>query len=164
MSEKRAVPASIKVGLPQAKGELPPVPGSQSLAAPVITEAQRKRKGAPADHGHPATKVVGYIALVLTVLMIMVPLYFIFITSFKSFQDVYSDPISFWPNPFKEENYSYVWQTSGFSSYLRNSIIITLILTVVEVVLGVLTAYAFAFIRFPGRNRAWPPESRHVGG
>lgn len=152
MSEKRAIPASIKVGLPQAKGELPPVPGSQSLAAPVITEAQRKRKGEPVDHAHPATKVVGYIALVLTVLMIMVPLYFIFITSFKSFQDVYSDPISFWPNPFKAENYSYVWQTSGFSSYLRNSIIITLVLTVVEVVLGVLTAYAFAFIRFPGRN------------
>ena len=152
MSDRRAIPASVQVGLPQAKGELPPVPGSQSLAAPVITEAQRKRKGELIDHSHPATKVVGYIALVLTVLMILVPLYFIFITSFKSFQDVYSDPISFWPNPFKAENYSYVWQTSGFSSYLKNSVIITLILTVVEVVLGVLTAYAFAFIRFPGRN------------
>ena len=112
MSDNRAIPASVRVGLPQAQGELPPVPGSQSIAAPVITEAQRKRKGEPIDHSHPATKVVGYIALVLTVLMILVPLYFIFITSFKSFQDVYSDPISFWPNPFKAENYSYVWQLS----------------------------------------------------
>lgn len=74
MSDNRAIPASVRVGLPQAQGELPPVPGSQSIAAPVITEAQRKRKGEPIDHSHPATKVVGYIALVLTVLMILVPL------------------------------------------------------------------------------------------
>ena len=63
MSESHAIPASIQVGLPQAKGELPPVPGSQSLAAPVITEAQRKRKGEPVDHSHPATKVIGYIGV-----------------------------------------------------------------------------------------------------
>lgn len=131
---------------------LPPVPGSQAEGEPVVTQTQRQRKGAPAERGSVGMKVLGYVALVLTVLMIMVPLYFIVITSFKTYQDVYSDPITFWPNPFVPENYKRVWETSGFPNYLRNSIGITLILTVVKVVLGVLSAYAFAFLRFPGRN------------
>lgn len=131
---------------------LPPVPGSRAPGEPVITEAQRRRRGNPVEHTSRASKMLGYLALAVTVLVILVPLYFIVITSFKTYQDVYSDPISFWPRPAVPENYSYVWQTSSFASYLRNSIIITLILTVVKVVLGVLSAYAFAFLRFPGRN------------
>ncbi len=97
-------------------------------------------------------KVFGYGALLLTVAMIAVPLYFIVITSFKTHPDIYSDPITWWPNPWAPENYSYVTETMRFGLYLRNSVIITAILTVVQVTLGVLSAYAFAFLRFPGRN------------
>nr|VDG62648.1 Sugar ABC transporter, permease [Streptococcus thermophilus] len=148
-TKKSVAPAS---STPPAVDDMPPVPGSQADGDPVISEAQRKRKGEGADYGSPAMKIFGYISLVLTVLIILVPLYFIVITSFKTMQEVYSDPITFWPNPFVPENYARVWETSGFPSYLRNSIGITLILTVIKVVLGVLSAYAFAFLRFPGRN------------
>lgn len=129
-----------------------PVPGTQSTDEPVLTEAQKKRRsGADLTH-NPGAQVAGYASLVLTVLMIMVPLYFIVITSFKTHPDIYSDPISWWPQPWAPSNYSTVLTGHDFSNYLRNSIIITAILTVVEVVLGVLSAYAFAFLRFPGRN------------
>jgi len=136
------------------KTGLPPVPGSQGEGEPVITEVQRKRleRGGGMEHTSTIAKIFGYIALAATVLIILVPLYFILITSFKTFQDVYSDPITFWPNPFEPQNYSYVMETSGFNLYLRNSVIITAILTVVEVSLGVMSAYAFAFLKFPGRN------------
>ena len=149
---KAQIPASPGAGQsPQAR-DLPPVPGSQSDAEPVFTDIQRKRKGEGVDYSSPAMKIFGYISLVLTVLVIMVPLYFIVITSFKTYQDVYSDPITFWPDPLVPENYARVWETSGFQQYLRNSIGITLILTVIKVVLGVLSAYAFAFVKFPGRE------------
>lgn len=131
---------------------LPPVPGSQAGGEPVITKAQRARKGQRAEYRSPVIKVLGYLSLLMTVLIILVPLYFIVITSLKTYQDVYSDPITFWPNPLVPENYQRVWETSGFPNYLRNSIGITAILTVVKVVLGVMSAYAFAFLRFPGRN------------
>lgn len=126
--------------------DLPPVPGTQ-----VSGEAPRRNE-LPRPASNVALKVLGYIVLAVAVLVILVPLYFIVVTSFKSFQDVYSDPITFWPEPIVQENYSYVWQSSGFSSYLRNSVIITLVLTVAEVTLGVMSAYAFAFLRFPGRD------------
>mgnify|MGYP002719475571 FL=1 len=152
-SSKASKPVSqIPAAVVRDEDSLPPVPGSQAPGEPVITDAQRNRKEAPAETSSKGMKVLGYIALVLTVLMILVPLYFIVITSFKTYQDVYSDPISFWPEPIVPENYARVWETSGFPQYLRNSIGITLILTVIEVVLGVLSAYAFAFLRFPGRN------------
>ena len=126
--------------------ELPPVPGTQGVGEPV--------RHSPGSSSTPnlALRVFGYIVLAVAVLLILVPLYFIVVTSFKTFQDVYSDPITFWPDPVAPENYSYVWQSSGFAQYLRNSVIITLVLTVVEVILGVMSAYAFAFLRFPGRD------------
>ncbi len=126
--------------------DLPPVPGTQASGEPP------RRNELPRPAANVALKVLGYIVLTVAVLVILVPLYFIVVTSFKSFQDVYSDPITFWPDPIVQENYSYVWQSSGFSSYLRNSVIITLALTVAEVTLGVMSAYAFAFLRFPGRD------------
>lgn len=86
------------------------------------------------------------------VLLFFVPLYFIVITSLKTHGDIYSDPITWLPNPFAPENYSYVLSEVRFDRYLRNSIIITTILTVVQVALGVMCAYGLAFLRFPGRN------------
>ena len=50
------------------------------------------------------------------------------------------------------ENYATVMKSMNFMQYLRNSVIITLTLTAVKVTLGVLTAYAFAYLRFPGRS------------
>lgn len=131
---------------------LPPVPGSQGSGDPTLTQAQRKRNGAGVEHSSPAAKVIGYVALILTVLVIMVPLYFIVITSFKTYSDVYADPITFWPTPFEPGNYTRVLEVSGFYQYLRNSIIITSVLTIIEVSLGVLSAYGFAFLKFPGRD------------
>jgi sn-glycerol 3-phosphate transport system permease protein len=125
---------------------------------PTIQQAEETQPGPvrrhpkdPNDNG-VTTKVLGYVALTFTVAIIAVPLYFILITSFKTHPDIYSDPITWWPNPWAPENYAYVMESMQFGLYLRNSVIITAILTVVQVVLGVLSAYAFAFLRFPGRN------------
>ncbi|MHB1063733.1 MAG: carbohydrate ABC transporter permease [Georgenia sp.] len=133
---------------------LPPVPTLQATADPVHTAAQRKRarREAPIGPKGLGSKVLGYGGIVLTALLIAVPLYFIVITSLKTHPDIYSDPITWWPNPFAPENYSYVMSEVNFDRYLRNSVIITSLLTVVEVVLAILTAYAFAFLRFPGRK------------
>lgn len=147
--DTRVVPPTA----PRDAGEaLPPVPGTQIDKAPQLTSAQRRRRGRGVDQSSPVVKIAGYIALAITVAVIMVPLYFIVITSLKTRPDIYSDPITWWPNPFNPQNYSYVMTTLEFDLYLRNSVIITGILTVVKVTLGVLSAYAFAFIKFPLRN------------
>lgn len=133
---------------------LPPTPRAQSHAQPVITQAQRKRlrERDTSRAGSVIAKILGYLGLLIAVLVILVPLYFIVITSFKQYAEIYADPITLWPQAWEIGNYLRVLETSGFLEYLRNSVIITSVLTVVQVIFGVLSAYAFAFLRFPGRN------------
>lgn len=94
----------------------------------------------------------GYLGAAFAALMVVVPLYFVVMTSLKTHPDIYADPISWIPDPFAPENYSYVWTELDFKRFLFNSIIITGTLGAIKVTLGVLSAYAFAFLRFPGRN------------
>lgn len=94
----------------------------------------------------------GYAGLLLVVLVVALPLYWILISSLKERPDIYTVPVGWWPDPLTVDNYSAVGTGVPFTDYLRNSIIITATLTVVQVVLGVLSAYALAFLRFPGRT------------
>ena len=117
---------------------------------PAPRPPARRRKTAPTGNG--VVKALGYLALAVTVAVVLVPVYFIVITSLKTHPDIYSNPVTWWPDPLRPQNYPYVFDRVPFATYLRNSLIITAVLTVVKVSLGVLSAYAFAFLRFPGRN------------
>lgn len=131
----------------------PPTPGTQADGEPVITEAQKKRRSQHAQREKlTAGRVAGYLAMCGAVALFIVPLYFILMTSFKTPSDIYSNPITWFPNPVEISNYTHVFTNLNFGTYLKNSLIITITLTVIEVVLGVLTAYGFALVRFPGRN------------
>lgn len=95
---KRRLTSGRKRQLPLPEGpkkNLPPVPGSRGEGEPVITDAQLKRVARSGGMEHTSTiaRVFGYMALAATVLVILVPLYFIVVTSFKTFQDVYSDQL-----------------------------------------------------------------------
>lgn len=132
---------------------LPPTPGTTVEGEPTLTAAQKRRRGmAAGDPGSPGGRIAGYAAMVLAALVFLLPLYFIVITSLKTHGDIYSNPISWIPEPFVPGNYVDVFNNLNFGMYLRNSLIITSVLTVVEVTLGVLSAYGFAFLRFPGRD------------
>ncbi|WIK63796.1 carbohydrate ABC transporter permease [Gleimia hominis] len=99
-----------------------------------------------------AFKVIGYIAMAVALLGILVPIYWILAASFKTQPDIYTVPANYWPDPFTTENYHTVRTQIPFTSYLRNSVIITVVLSTVKIVLGVLSAYALSLLRFRGRN------------
>ncbi len=134
--------------------EIPAVPKDAGPSCPpqhLLDLQVQQRSGAAPGSSKPA-KFLGYLAIIATALLLALPLYFVLITSFKTHPDIYSSPVSWIPSPWAPENYSYVWNTLNFDRYLINSIIITATLLVLEVSFGVLCAYAFAFLRFPGSN------------
>ena len=49
-------------------------------------------------------------------------------------------------------SFSEAWSGADLDVYLRNSVIVSLAISVCEVVTSVLAAYAFAFVRFPFRR------------
>jgi sn-glycerol 3-phosphate transport system permease protein len=122
---------------------------------PETDAAARRRPvadAAPHQRTSLLARVGGYAGLLLVILVVALPLYWILVTSLKERPDIYTVPVTWLPDPLISGNYSAVGTGVSFTDYLRNSIIITTVLTVVEVTLGVLSAFALAFLRFPGRS------------
>lgn len=94
----------------------------------------------------------GYLGMLVVVLVVALPLYWILAAALKERPDIYTVPVTWVPDPATTENFTAVRTGVDFLAYLRNSVLITATLTVVQVVLGVLSAYALAFLRFPGRG------------
>lgn len=105
-----------------------------------------------AGGARPPARAGGYLGLLLVVLLVALPLYWILISSLKERPDIYTVPVTWLPDPVTADNYSAVGTGVAFPTYLRNSVIITVTLTVVQVALGVLSAFALAFLRFRGRT------------
>ncbi|WP_238146688.1 carbohydrate ABC transporter permease [Ornithinimicrobium murale] len=107
---------------------------------------------APHEHRGVLSQVSGYLAMLVVVLVIALPLYWIVAASLKERPDIYTVPVTWFPDPVTLENYDGVRHGVPFLDFLRNSVLITTVLTVVQVVLGVLSAFALSFLRFPGRT------------
>lgn len=99
------------------------------------------------------TKLIGgYLGILAVLLLIGLPLFWILMTSFKAKGDIYTDPVNWLPPVWETENYSDATTRVPFWTYLRNSVLITAVLSIIKIVLGVISAYALAILRFPGRH------------
>ncbi|MGI8721910.1 MAG: carbohydrate ABC transporter permease [Geodermatophilaceae bacterium] len=107
---------------------------------------------APHQTTRPVARISGYLAMLLVVLIIALPLYWILVSSLKERPDIYTVPVTWLPGQATFDSYSTVRTGVPFADYLRNSVFITTVLTVVEVTLGVLSAFALSFLRFRGRT------------
>ncbi|UGT52597.1 MULTISPECIES: carbohydrate ABC transporter permease [Nocardia] len=99
-----------------------------------------------------AITALGYAAMVCVLILIGVPLFWILITSVKDRPDIYTQPAVYWPRTWHPENYGEATTTVPFWTFLRNSLIVTGIVSAVKFVLGVFSAYGLVFLRFPGKN------------
>lgn len=70
-------------------------------------------------------KVVGQLVLILFAVIVLYPLFFIFMTSFKSNFDVISNPFGI--RTFQPQNYWEAWESGRIGRYFLNSVIITVI-------------------------------------
>ena len=105
-----------------------------------------------ADRRRRLSSLFGYAAMVVVIVIIGLPLFWILVTSFKERGDIYVQPSIWWPSVFRPENYVDATSTVPFWTFLKNSLIITSILAVAKFVLGVLSAYGLVFLRFPGKT------------
>ncbi len=97
-------------------------------------------------------KLFGYAAMLCVLIIVGVPLYYILTRSFMEHAEVYSQPVSYWPKHWLGSNYHDATTVLPFWQFLRNSIIVTAVVSTVKFVLGVLSAYGLVFLRFPYKN------------
>ena len=94
-----------------------------------------------------------YIHLILIVgaIIMIAPLLWMVTLSLKPARQTYSPPYLI-PNTFEWQNYVKAWQAAPFARYYLNTAIMAAGITIGQLLLGSLAAYAFARLTFPGRN------------
>jgi trehalose/maltose transport system permease protein len=93
-----------------------------------------------------------YSLATVIVVWCLAPVVWIISLSFKAGDDINNQ--KFWPTNWKWDNYETVFNTSLFTSALRNSLGIVMIATVVSLLLATCAAYAISRLEFPGRQAA----------
>jgi multiple sugar transport system permease protein len=101
---------------------------------------------------HPVKRTLLYLAAIGTSLLMVGPLYWMFGTSFKPSGDVFASPPKWIPNPLIFGNYHDVFTLLPFGRFFVNSVIVSVAIVVLNIVFDTMAAYAFAKLRFPGRN------------
>ncbi len=90
-----------------------------------------------------------YVVLIFWALVCLAPLYFTLIFSLKPISNSYSPPI-WWPIPFTLDNFKTVISSFDlFPSWVLNSTVISLAITLLRVLFCSMAGYAFARIEFP---------------
>jgi multiple sugar transport system permease protein len=90
--------------------------------------------------------------LLLASFLMVAPFLWALSTSFKLPGDVFAYPPRFLPDPFTLNSYIKVTTDIPFPRYLLNSVIVTTSIVLLNVVFATAAAYAFAKLRFPGRD------------
>ncbi len=134
-----------------------PVTTGQGGAPAIATQLVR----ATEKEGAKGRYLGGWSGSVLTILVIAigllwsVPTFGLFISSFRPFS--YITSTGWWtglvpPWHFTIENYQAVIQQNGMGQAFINSLIISIPGTIIPMLLGAFAAYAFAWMKFPGRD------------
>ena len=93
-----------------------------------------------------------HLLLILGAIVMVMPFAWMISTSLKSQNEVFSYPPEWIPSTPIWENYVRAWQAVPFARYFVNSVIIALAVTLGTLITSALAAFAFARIRFPGRD------------
>ncbi|MDQ3460040.1 MAG: carbohydrate ABC transporter permease [Deinococcota bacterium] len=90
--------------------------------------------------------------LVPTAFFMLAPFIWMISTSLKSAGAVFEYPPTFIPDPPRWDNYRRVFEVLPFARFFLNSLFVAAAVTVLQLVTSSLAAYAFARLRFPGRD------------
>jgi sn-glycerol 3-phosphate transport system permease protein len=97
-------------------------------------------------------QMVSYALMALAIAVIGLPLLWMLLGSLKTNPEIYTLPPPWLPKEWRWENFSDAWTAAPFGRFYLNSIITTLAGTGLELVNATMTAYAFAFLRFPKKE------------
>lgn len=95
-------------------------------------------------------KVGRYVLLLGVAFIVLFPIYVSVIAALKPGNEVLENPLV--PGPFTLDVLREAWTEGRLGRYLWNSTVVALVVLVAQMVTSVLSAYAFAFLRFPLKN------------
>ncbi|HJA67262.1 MAG TPA: carbohydrate ABC transporter permease [Candidatus Mediterraneibacter cottocaccae] len=97
--------------------------------------------------------ILKYAVVLLLTISMLVPFIWMVSASFKTNLEIFTFPIKWIPEVFHFENYTNVWERSNYPVLFINTVKLTVIITVLQLVTSTMAAYAFSKIKFPERDK-----------
>lgn len=101
---------------------------------------------------HWTQRLFAHALLIVASIMIGMPFFWMITTALKSPTEVHKFPPVWIPSELHWENFITAWESAPFGRFYMNSLITTISGVTLEVIIALLTAYAFARIQFPKRD------------
>lgn len=96
------------------------------------------------------TKVLTYLFLLFGAFLAVIPFIWMISTSLMTLGE--AQGVRFFPSELHFENYQTAWKEADLAEFMLNSVQITAITLVGQMTVSIFAAYAFAKIKFPGRD------------
>jgi multiple sugar transport system permease protein len=101
---------------------------------------------------HRARRIFGYAVLIVAAIGLFAPFVWMITSSLKTSNEVFSIPVTWFPEIFVWNNYVEIWTRSNMLTWIRNTLFLSMVVTFLQVLTGSFAAYGFARIKFPGRD------------
>ncbi|MBU3214763.1 carbohydrate ABC transporter permease [Clostridium estertheticum] len=98
------------------------------------------------------TKGFIFTFLLILSLLILVPFFWMISSSLKIDNEVFTVPIQWLPNKIQWSNYSKIWTVIPFATFYKNTVILSVTITILQLLTSSFAAYGFSKLRFPGRD------------
>ncbi len=99
-----------------------------------------------------AKRSILYILLAVGAAVMVLPFFWMIISSLKTAAEVNTTPPTFFPKEPVFENYVYAFSKAPFGRYFLNSAIVTIFCVGLTMLTTILAAFAFSRLKFPGRD------------
>lgn len=96
--------------------------------------------------------VLFYLALLSLMTVILLPIYYIFLTAFAQGDRIFTKPLSYLPQSLSLDRYRTIFHALPIGRYMWNTFFLSTTSTLIALFLSFLAAYAIARIQFPGAN------------
>ena len=96
-----------------------------------------------------AVPLVSHGVLIFWSIIVITPLAWTLLSSFKTTREIFASPFSL-PSNWSFENYRSAWSREGFGNYFLNTVVIVGSALIIVMTLGSMCAYVLARFRFPG--------------
>ena len=101
---------------------------------------------------HRALMVGIYVLLILIAALMLIPFIWMLSASFKLNKDVFTFPIEWIPSNPRPQNYVDIWTRIPLLTFIGNTAKLTIIVTLLQLFTSSFAAYAFAKLKFKGKN------------
>lgn len=92
-----------------------------------------------------------YIILTVVSLVVLLPMFWMVVTSLKGTEETFATPITIMPEKIDFSAYQRIWTNYNFLYYFRNSFIIAFAATLISMVFSCLAGYGVSRFRFGGK-------------